>query len=60
MTAPAPNPVASGFIPVPDHIGTFRNIHCPHYDACLELACQKRWVTFTCRHCAYFKCKGKR
>jgi hypothetical protein len=28
-----------------------RNLYCPHYDSCLELAVQAGWESWTCARC---------
>ncbi|MFW6147101.1 MAG: hypothetical protein ACOC6B_01770 [Thermodesulfobacteriota bacterium] len=30
-----------------------RNIHCPHYENCLDYAVQERWDAWNCAQCPY-------
>ncbi|MBF0495071.1 MAG: hypothetical protein HQK58_00620 [Deltaproteobacteria bacterium] len=34
-----------------------RFLDCPHYDHCLTLGEQKKWLSFTCRKCPFFLTK---
>lgn len=33
----------------------YRQIHCRHYDLCLDHACEKDWCNFHCKACKDFE-----
>jgi hypothetical protein len=35
-------------------VGEHRNLFCPSYDPCLDVALAQRWPSWTCAHCAFF------
>ncbi len=52
---PKPNPVqlAPGRFDGGDV--THRNVFCPHYDGCLDVAVKRGWADFTCTRCELFR-----
>ncbi len=35
----------------PEAVSQHRNLYCPEYDDCLELAAKAGWRSFSCEHC---------
>jgi len=35
-------------------VGEHRNLFCPSYDPCLDIALAQRWPSWTCARCAFF------
>jgi len=38
----------------PETVERHRNVHCDQYDQCLDKALRKRWLSWSCEHCAMF------
>jgi hypothetical protein len=39
--------------PKPIHRSGNRNIHCPHYDVCLDHCAKRMWRSWDCSRCYY-------
>lgn len=35
----------------PEAVSQHRNVYCPEYDDCLEVAAKAGWRSFSCEHC---------
>lgn len=49
-----PGPSALASLIEHEGVGANRNLFCPHYDDCLDVALLERWTSWTCAECAFF------
>ena len=57
MNSPKPNPIPlMNVINAESRVGTeqVRNLCCPEYGCCLNLAVKKGWPSFSCQECPLF------
>lgn len=50
MSQPEPKPMVGAFRSLA-HVDRHRHLDCPTYEACLDTACSRGWVNFSCRQC---------
>jgi len=50
----APRPAMLTSLIEQEVVGEHRNLFCPNYDECLDLALGQRWPSWTCAHCPFF------
>jgi hypothetical protein len=49
-----PGPSALASLIEHDGVEANRNLFCPHYDDCLDVALLERWTSWTCAECTFF------
>ncbi len=54
---PKPNPTELRLPMWADHhrVEDYRNVHCRHYSACVDVAVHEDWDSFTCAKCPLFR-----